>query len=177
MLLWRDIDGTEIEQVRIRIVAVDFEDFGNESPARPSFDMNHDVDRIADVRFNGAVRQLNAALQNATREPRQALLGGTGVNRGQRSGVAGVEKLQEVKRLAGTDFADIRTGYACGWCQIENGILTLIPHPDSGEPTRTFRHPNEVEVVGRVTGIAMRIGEESQTLMEAALQRKSPPKK
>ncbi len=74
-------------------------------------------------------------------------------------------------------FLDIRTGYACGWCQIENGILTLIPHPDSGEPTRTFRHPNEVEVVGRVTGIAMRIGEESQTLMEAALQRKSPPKK
>jgi len=74
-------------------------------------------------------------------------------------------------------FLDIRTGYACGWCQIENGILTLIPHPDSGEPTRTFHHPNEVEVVGRVTGIAMRIGEESQTLMEAALQRKSPPKK
>jgi hypothetical protein len=74
-------------------------------------------------------------------------------------------------------FLDIRTGYACGWCQIEDGILTLIPHPDSGEPTRTFRHPNEVEVVGRVTGIAMRIGEESQTLMEAALQRKSPPKK
>ena len=74
-------------------------------------------------------------------------------------------------------FLDIRTGYACGWCQIENGILTLIPHPDSGEPTRTFRHPNEVEVVGRVTGIAMRIGEASQTLMEAALQRKNPPKK
>ena len=74
-------------------------------------------------------------------------------------------------------FLDIRTGYACGWCQIENGILTLIPHPDSGEPTRTFRHPNEVEVVGRVTGIAMRIGEERQTLMEASLQRKSPPKK
>ena len=74
-------------------------------------------------------------------------------------------------------FLDLRTGYACGWCQIENGILTLIPHPDSGEPTRTFRHPNEVEVVGRVTGIAMRIGEESQALMEAALQRRNPPKK
>ena len=74
-------------------------------------------------------------------------------------------------------FLDIRTGYACGWCQIENGILTLIPHPDSGEPTRTFRHPSEVEVVGRVTGIAMRIGEEPQTLIEGALQRKSPPKK
>src|SRR6202035_910656 len=34
-------------------------------------------------------------------------------------------------------FLDIRSGYAFGWCQIENGVLTLIPHPDSGEPTRT----------------------------------------
>jgi hypothetical protein len=59
-------------------------------------------------------------------------------------------------------FLDIRTGYACGWCQIQDGVLTLIPHPDSGEPIRSFGHPNEAEVVGRVTGIAMRIGEESQ---------------
>jgi hypothetical protein len=73
-------------------------------------------------------------------------------------------------------LADIRTGYACGWCQIENGILTLIPHPDSGEPTRTFRHPSEIEVVGRVTRIAMRIGEEKQGLMEG-LRGKNSPKK
>jgi hypothetical protein len=74
-------------------------------------------------------------------------------------------------------FLDIRTGYACGWCQIEDGVLTLIPHPDSGEPTRTFRYPSEVEVVGLVTGIAMRIGEESQALLEEALRRRNPPKK
>jgi len=57
-------------------------------------------------------------------------------------------------------FLDIRSAYACGWCQIENGILTLIPHPDSGEHTRTFRYPNEVDVVGRVTAIARSIEEE-----------------
>ena len=74
-------------------------------------------------------------------------------------------------------FLDIRVGYACGWCQIEDGVLTLIPHPDSGEPTRTFRYPSEVEVVGRVTGIAMRIGEESQVLLEEAIRRRNPPKK
>ena len=62
MLLWRDIDGAEIEEVRVRVVTIDFEDFGNESPARPSFDMNHDVERIADVGLDGAVRQLNPAL-------------------------------------------------------------------------------------------------------------------
>jgi hypothetical protein len=74
-------------------------------------------------------------------------------------------------------FLDIRSGYAFGWCQIENGVLTLIPHPDSGKPTRTFRYPNEVEVVGLVTGIAMRIGEESQVLLDEVLRRQHPPKK
>jgi transcriptional regulator with XRE-family HTH domain len=74
-------------------------------------------------------------------------------------------------------FLDIRTGYACGWCEIKDGVLTLIPHPDSGEQTRTFRHPSEVEVVGRVTGIAMRIGDETQALLEESVRRTGPPKK
>lgn len=74
-------------------------------------------------------------------------------------------------------FLDIRTGYACGWCQIRDGVLTLIPHPDSGEPTRTFRHPSEVEVVGRVVGIAMDIEEETHAMVEEATRRKNPPKK
>jgi transcriptional regulator with XRE-family HTH domain len=74
-------------------------------------------------------------------------------------------------------FLDIRSGYACGWCEIQDGVLTLIPHPDSGELTRTFRYPSEVEVVGRVTGIAMQIGEEVQSLMEQAMRRRNPPKR
>jgi transcriptional regulator with XRE-family HTH domain len=74
-------------------------------------------------------------------------------------------------------FLDIRTGYACGWCEIKEGHLTLIPHPDSGEQTRTFRYPSEVEVVGRVTGIAMRIEEENISLMAESLRPRNPPKK
>jgi transcriptional regulator with XRE-family HTH domain len=74
-------------------------------------------------------------------------------------------------------FLDIRTGYACGWCEIKDGQLTLIPHPDSGEQTRTFRYPGEVDVVGRVTGIAMRIEDENATLMEESLKKRNPPKK
>jgi len=71
----------------------------------------------------------------------------------------------------------ISVPYACAWCEIKDGQLTLIPHPDSGEQTRTFRYPSKVEVVGRVTGIAMRIGEESQALIEEAMRRRNPPKK
>ena len=82
VLLWRDIDGAAIEEVRVGVVAVDFEDFGNEPPARSSFDVNHDVEGIADVGLDGAVRQFNPALQNAARESCQPLLRGTGMNRG-----------------------------------------------------------------------------------------------
>ena len=105
MLLLRDIDAAEIEEVRVGVVTVDFEDFGNESPSGPSFDVDDDVERITDVRLDGAVGQFHAALQYAARESGQALLGRTGMNRGQGAGVAGVEKLQEVERLAGPDFA------------------------------------------------------------------------
>jgi hypothetical protein len=32
-----------IKEIDIRIVAVDFNDFGNESASGPAFDMDHDV--------------------------------------------------------------------------------------------------------------------------------------
>ena len=73
-------------------------------------------------------------------------------------------------------FLDIRTGYACGWCEIKNGVLTLIPHPHSGQQTRTFRHPNEAEVVGRVTGVAMGITEKDFMLIEEKTRRNEPKK-
>jgi transcriptional regulator with XRE-family HTH domain len=73
-------------------------------------------------------------------------------------------------------FLDLRTGYACSWCQIEDGVLTLIPHPDSGVKARSFRHPSEVEIVGRVTTIVMCIEEESMAQLEESLRRRNPPK-
>jgi transcriptional regulator with XRE-family HTH domain len=74
-------------------------------------------------------------------------------------------------------FLDLRNGYACGWCEIENGELTLIPHPDSPEKTRRFRYPSEVEIVGRVTGVAMRIAEGNLALLQESPGRRNLPKK
>jgi len=74
--------------------------------------------------------------------------------------MACVEELQKVKCFTAPDLTDIRTGYACGYCELKDGILTLIPHPDSGEPVRTFKYPSEVSIVGRVTVITMSIEEE-----------------
>jgi transcriptional regulator with XRE-family HTH domain len=56
-------------------------------------------------------------------------------------------------------FIEVRNGYLCGWCEIEKGQLVVIPHPQSRQSIRQFAHPSQAEVVGRVTGVAMRIVE------------------
>jgi transcriptional regulator with XRE-family HTH domain len=74
-------------------------------------------------------------------------------------------------------FLDVRDGYRCGWCEIKAGQLTLIPHPDSPEEIQTYRFPSEVEVVGRVTGVAMRITRENLAVSENASTSPAAPKK
>ena len=71
-----------VEEVRIRVVSVDQEDFGNVSASRPAFDMYHHVQGIGDVRLYRAVRQFDPALQDAAREPREPLLRGVRVDGG-----------------------------------------------------------------------------------------------
>ena len=55
-------------------------------------------------------------------------------------------------------FLETRSGFRCGWCRLRDGHLTLQPHPLSPEPVRMYRHPQEVDVVGEVVGVAMQIG-------------------
>jgi len=57
-------------------------------------------------------------------------------------------------------FVELRAGYACSWCQIDRGQLMIIPHPQSHQDVRRFDYPSQAEIVGRVTGVAMRIVEE-----------------
>ncbi len=54
-------------------------------------------------------------------------------------------------------FVELRDGYACSWCELQDSQLILIPHPLSPCPTRQFKNGTEAEVVGRVTGVAMRV--------------------
>jgi hypothetical protein len=54
-------------------------------------------------------------------------------------------------------FIELRNGYVCGWCEIDRGQLVVVPHPQSRESVRQFAHPSQAEIVGRVTGVAMRI--------------------
>lgn len=54
-------------------------------------------------------------------------------------------------------FIELRDGYACSWCEMRGSQLTLIPHPLSGCTIRQFAYPAEAEIVGQVTGVAMRL--------------------
>ena len=74
---------------------------------------------------------------------------------------AGIKKILPIKWQTEYDrpiyFLELREGYACSWCELQGSQLILIPHPLSGCAIRQFKYETEAEIVGRVTGLAMRI--------------------
>ena len=54
-------------------------------------------------------------------------------------------------------FVEMRDGYRCGWCQVDGMRLMLIPHPISNLPVQSFSLASEVDVLGQVVGVAMRL--------------------
>ena len=54
-------------------------------------------------------------------------------------------------------FIELRTGYACSWCDLQGKTLTLILHPLSPCKLRHYEYPHEAEIIGRVTAVAMRL--------------------
>lgn len=58
-------------------------------------------------------------------------------------------------------FTELRDGYVCSWCEIDRGRLVVIPHAQSHREVRVFDYPDQAEIVGRVTGVAMCVVGES----------------
>ena len=54
-------------------------------------------------------------------------------------------------------FLEHRSGYLCGWCSQSDDKLMLIPHPASGEMPQVFTLPSDIDVIGQVVGVAMRL--------------------
>ena len=65
-------------------------------------------------------------------------------------------------------FVELRDRYVCSWCELDGSQLILIPSPQSRLPARHLRYPADASVLGRVTGVTMRIAE-----MVGARQRES----
>lgn len=54
-------------------------------------------------------------------------------------------------------FVELREGYACGWCELQETRLLLLPHPLSPCSVRQLEYGKEAEIIGQVTGVAMRL--------------------
>lgn len=54
-------------------------------------------------------------------------------------------------------FFEHRNGFACCWCTLSDVQLVLQPHPASGGVPEVYKYPDEIEVLGQVAGIAMRL--------------------
>jgi transcriptional regulator with XRE-family HTH domain len=52
-------------------------------------------------------------------------------------------------------FLESREGYLCGWCTQAGQRLIVQPHPSSQQSAAVFEYPREVDVIGRVVGLAM----------------------
>ena len=50
-----------------------------------------------------------------------------------------------------------REGFLCGWCSQEEGTLIAVPHPASNSTPQVFAFPSQVDVIGQVVGVAMRL--------------------
>ena len=50
-------------------------------------------------------------------------------------------------------------GYVCGWCELDRNAewLTLIPHPMSPVSSQRWQYRTEIEILGRVVAVAMRL--------------------
>lgn len=54
-------------------------------------------------------------------------------------------------------FLLLRDGYRFGWCTERAGTLIVQPHSSAPVAAEVFRYPGEIEVVGQVIAVAMRL--------------------
>jgi transcriptional regulator with XRE-family HTH domain len=54
-------------------------------------------------------------------------------------------------------FFEHRKGFACGWCTLNASQLVLQPHPASMCFPEVYAYPEDIDVIGQVTGVAMRL--------------------
>jgi transcriptional regulator with XRE-family HTH domain len=54
-------------------------------------------------------------------------------------------------------FLEHRSGYVLGWCNLNDDRLVVSPHPASEYSPEIYGYPQEIDIVGQVTGVAMRI--------------------
>jgi transcriptional regulator with XRE-family HTH domain len=73
-------------------------------------------------------------------------------------------------------FIELRDAYACGWCELQDNQLLIIPHQSSPAGVRRFTYTREAEIVGRVVGYSTHCVD-SAAQPEAVRKAKAAPAK
>ena len=71
-------------------------------------------------------------------------------------------------------FVETREGHICCWCTAASEEIFLQSHPLSPVPPRVVRK-SEVEVIGRVVGVAMRLGNSCEFVADTELPKNVHP--
>lgn len=74
-------------------------------------------------------------------------------------------------------FVELRDSYACSWCEVQGNRLFLVPHPLSPCNIRQFVYGTDAEIVGQVTGVAMRIADANERPADETLPLPQLPKR
>jgi len=54
-------------------------------------------------------------------------------------------------------FVEMRDGFTCCWCKLQESRIVLQPHPLSPAAVRDYKYPQDAEILGQVVGMAMRL--------------------
>ena len=71
-------------------------------------------------------------------------------------------------------FVEHRSGYRCGWCSLHGQTLLVHSHPSSQVPPELFAL-TDVDVLGQITGVAMRFESKSQRRARSATSSTASP--
>jgi len=71
-------------------------------------------------------------------------------------------------------FVELRDGYACSWCELQDGHLLLLPHPLSPCSVRRLDYAKDAEIIGQVTAVAMKLVDAPEPLPDGAARLPRP---
>src|SRR5271170_5665647 len=100
----------------IPVVADHAEDLTDDTTSRLTLDMDNEIDRISDLSLGIYESGLGMASHHQIGEAMESLFGRVGMDRSQRSCVAGIEGVEQRSRLDSADFSEndpVRTPAKC----------------------------------------------------------------
>jgi hypothetical protein len=99
------IESVKLEAIFVRVVSLDFDQFGHNTAAVTAFDLQQQVNGIGDTAPDRLKWELHVGLENAARQASDGLPGVVSVNGRERPRVTCVERLKEVEGLRTTHLA------------------------------------------------------------------------